>query len=1285
MDQHKEAAYWKKRKAEVERAVKVLTQKREKTLYLYRIEKESRRKIRELQLRTLLGYETKELHQALAGLQSINAKITALESEQKKHNNVKLFGWLSLFMVVFAFAGLIIHHNQGENQEMPEIPLEESSISWASSWSDKIAAFLKKYSSGNNALTGAVVGVPNNNCHEEKLCANETVTKCKNETIQKCDSVCVNETKQNCVEECKPECHLEEINGVGREVCVKKCSDVCTEEVVQNCGSCVDVVEEKCSSGIIERCSIKMVCDETIDSNVTGGVTADIVEEVPAVGIQPIKEEIPADAMTGGTIAIPEPEPALEIPPIAEESPELGMQPIIEEPITEIPEEPVVENPPAEEVEMPVEENAPIEEDIPEVTEPTAENATETEEAVEEGLEVAPMVEVAEEKSIFSSIIDSIIETIFPEDLTLFANAQVTRLLLNTTYVTQGNSAVNLTAYATLTDASQKAIYNWLRNGSSVAVLNMPFEGGSLSGNSSGTTNGAKDYTPFSYNGSVYNAFWNSSGGYDHNGSFEFVNAPASPQFINITDNGNLDIGTNDFTMMAWIRTNISASGGGGLMRILSKRDTAGRGYQFELDGSAQNILRVSFFLGDGTVSAFGGAASPTDLAGNKWHHVAITFDRDTAATYYVDGVPDGSPPNRSISAAQGSLANSLNLLVGTNNPEFAAGNGFNGTIDELMIFNRSLSAQQVYAIWRNQSNVMVNQEVNKGDKWTVQATPNNGTGDGAMLEQSVIIYPAVIQSFTLNSTNITANDTSVNLTAYTSTADPDGDSVKVIYNWLRNGTSIAVLNMPFEGVNGSSGNNAWDYSGYLNNATIQGADWIANGGFDGRGTYNFTNNENQGINISPRETLDVNQTTYAVWINLTDTTPGYLGVITKGDENRRPFSLFTTANKLEIWYSIDKADSARLATDVVFEANKWYHIAATYGTDGNLSIYINGTLHKSTTERYGPDKNTTHPLHIGFRRSGAYLTFKGRIDDVLIFNRSLSHQQIRALYENKTWMIVPAETARGENWSVQATPNDGTKDGAMVISNNVTIANTPPPAPILLNLTNGSTITSRTPTLSWNVSEDTADGDVNITYRIEIDDNIAFNNPEVNVSGIANTTLSNVSYTLSTELGVDTSFFWRVFAYDGMDFSVMSATRNFTIQSLLSVNVTADNATFGTFNIGQNVNTPANASSLRAENIGNVVANITVTGTSLFTAVGMPSTFYRFKIRANESSAFNTTASATEWNQTNSTLNEFVFHVVNLDWHSVSNDFLLDLNISVPGDETPGSKASTLTFTITG
>ena len=65
---------------------------------------------------------------------------------------------------------------------------------------------------------------------------------------------------------------------------------------------------------------------------------------------------------------------------------------------------------------------------------------------------------------------------------------------------------------------------------------------------------------------------------------------------------------------------------------------------------------------------------------------------------------------------------------------------------------------------------------------------------------------------------------------------------------------------------------------------------------------------------------------------------------------------------------------------------------------------------------------------------------FNGTIDNVQIWNRTLSPEQIQALYANRTDLIVSQETETGEVWQACVTPNDNQQDGSTVCSNNVTI-----------------------------------------------------------------------------------------------------------------------------------------------------------------------------------------------------------------------------------------------------
>jgi len=79
--------------------------------------------------------------------------------------------------------------------------------------------------------------------------------------------------------------------------------------------------------------------------------------------------------------------------------------------------------------------------------------------------------------------------------------------------------------------------------------------------------------------------------------------------------------------------------------------------------------------------------------------------------------------------------------------------------------------------------------------------------------------------------------------------------------------------------------------------------------------------------------------------------------------------------------------------------------------------------------------------VRVGRYGAGAFSGyFDGSIDEVRIYNRSLSDDQILALYNNRTDLIVSNETQLNDVWQVAVTPNDGEADGTTVLSNNITI-----------------------------------------------------------------------------------------------------------------------------------------------------------------------------------------------------------------------------------------------------
>jgi hypothetical protein len=176
--------------------------------------------------------------------------------------------------------------------------------------------------------------------------------------------------------------------------------------------------------------------------------------------------------------------------------------------------------------------------------------------------------------------------------------------------------------------------------------------------------------------------------------------------YVKVPDNNVLDFGANqDFSIDAWILTKKAR----GIQTIVDKRyedrRTNTKGYTFFLNNG-----KLSFQLATGngswlcannsSSSCTNYTSSSANLADGKWHHVAVTVNRSSSAplgTFYVDGLPIGTT---SISSFRlGDLSNAQPLTIGRNTNQIV-GSNFQGNIDEVEIFNRVLTAEEVYALW---------------------------------------------------------------------------------------------------------------------------------------------------------------------------------------------------------------------------------------------------------------------------------------------------------------------------------------------------------------------------------------------------------------------------------------------------------------------------------------------------------------------------------------------------------------------------------------------------------
>jgi prepilin-type N-terminal cleavage/methylation domain-containing protein len=158
--------------------------------------------------------------------------------------------------------------------------------------------------------------------------------------------------------------------------------------------------------------------------------------------------------------------------------------------------------------------------------------------------------------------------------------------------------------------------------------------------------------------------------------SFDGIN-----DWVVINDSNSLDL-TNNLTILSWVRPNLLDS---------TRQDILTKTSAYEFTIHTDNTFRSKFFgLTDDFVSG-----SSQSLVAGIWYHLATTYDGANIRTY-INGnleLTDDSSGNTTITAT--------NLFVGTNS--VANTTPYEGLIDEIRIYNYSLTQSQIQKVMNNE------------------------------------------------------------------------------------------------------------------------------------------------------------------------------------------------------------------------------------------------------------------------------------------------------------------------------------------------------------------------------------------------------------------------------------------------------------------------------------------------------------------------------------------------------------------------------------------------------
>jgi len=389
---------------------------------------------------------------------------------------------------------------------------------------------------------------------------------------------------------------------------------------------------------------------------------------------------------------------------------------------------------------------------------------------------------------------------------------------------------------------------------------------------------------------------------------------------------------SGSFTMSAWVKLNTTAND----KAVLASNVSSYSNYWAELAQSVSN--RWVAYLYDGTNNPVVGSAVNTLQVG-VWTH--IVFVRDVSQDkllLYLDGQSAATP----VTDTTTSVPVYSEFDVG-----WTQAHGFtNGLIDDVRIYNRALSATEVYNLYKSGSQV-----VNK-----IQPV---------RLNQGLVGY----WSFDGN-------------TMYNNVADLSGNGNHGLLQPTNATSSMKTVGKIGQGLrfDGST-----SYVDSRNNPSVQitGALTMAS-----------------WVNIKAFPT-----NTVATWKTILSKgnifgnpdVVGYgLGLYSSGGVQYLSASF--GSNGLTSM-SVAVAQSA----SGINQVNQWYYVVATWDGTTNtngMKVFVNGVLNGQGTASVTNLTDKGYNLALGKNAAGASYFFNGLIDDVRIYNRALNPSEIKALYK---------------------------------------------------------------------------------------------------------------------------------------------------------------------------------------------------------------------------------------------------------------------------------------------
>ncbi|MBU0958679.1 MAG: LamG domain-containing protein, partial [Nanoarchaeota archaeon] len=474
---------------------------------------------------------------------------------------------------------------------------------------------------------------------------------------------------------------------------------------------------------------------------------------------------------------------------------------------------------------------------------------------------------------------------------------------------------------------------------------------------------------------------------------------------INITNHVSE---SRNWSVSFWLKRN---NAGALLQYVMEKRiGTVDRVFRLYFDNSPANVLTLQTY--DTT-----GAAQPetftSAIADTSWHHVVFGYN-GTSIYIYLDNVLEDANDFGGTGIIQNGT---YPLYIGGWRLLTSA---FNGSIDDVVFFNRSISADEITALFDSRyiSEPVHNFSGLEEGNHTFIAFAQNSWGNLNQTETRTISVdqtPPVVNVY--NSTYLISQSGSFNIS---------DEEYFIEYNGTDNGTTSYVSLFSFMDnnyvewfrIDENNGTDVFGYFGRLNGTISKGE--IVETGYFGKG-IKFTGDTSDGVDIGD---YDVNPNSYfgvSLWFKKSsaDITNNQVLFSRVGGVNSFYIRVNASDSASIIAYNLS-GDSTEVFTGLnSVQDTNWHHLVAGFGPKtgshevGNdvnpyLYIYLDGVL-KNNASVSGNITSGVGQIDIGKLFSNTQ-EFNGIIDDVIIVNKSISSEEVIGLYANQSTKFVRME-----------------------------------------------------------------------------------------------------------------------------------------------------------------------------------------------------------------------------------------------------------------------------------